>query len=464
LHIYQQGKKMEIIFSIAGILIGGIIAWLILKVKAGTDKGINQEEAAILNEQINNLKNERSAAQERINILQENLKTTSQELTQERNKFLQLNSSYSSLKSDFANLEEKLSTQKEEVEQLQQKFTTEFKNLANEILEDKSKRFTEQNKVNINELLNPLSEKIKSFEKKVEDVYLNDTKERAGLTEQIKMLHELNQQMSKDANNLTKALKGEAKTQGNWGEFILERVLEKSGLVKGQEYSVQESITDEDGKRFQPDVLIYLPESKCIIIDSKVSLVGYEKYCSADDEVIRVAALKEHISSIKKHITNLGLKNYQNLYGIKSLDFVLLFMPIEPAFSLAVQNDIGLFNDAFERNIVIVSPSTLLATLRTIASIWRQENQNRNALEIARQGGALYDKFQNMVADLLEVGKKLHSVQDNYDDVMKKLSTGKGNLITSVEKIKKLGAKATKSLPQGMADIADETEETEVPI
>ena len=455
---------MDIIYIAAGILIGGIIAWLILKVKAGGNKGLSRQEADILNEQVNNLRIEKSAAQERINILQENLKTATQDLTQEREKTLELNSSNSRLQSNFTNLQEKLSTQKEEVEQLQQKFTTEFKNLANEILEDKSKRFTEQNKVNINELLNPLSEKIKSFEKKVEDVYLNDTKERAGLTEQIKMLHELNQQMSKDANNLTKALKGEAKTQGNWGEFILERVLEKSGLVKGQEYSVQESITDEDGKRFQPDVLIYLPESKCIIIDSKVSLVGYEKYCSADDEVIRVAALKEHISSIKKHINNLGLKNYQNLYGIKSLDFVLLFMPIEPAFSLAVQNDIGLFNDAFERNIVIVSPSTLLATLRTIASIWRQENQNRNALEIARQSGALYDKFQNMVADLLEVGKKLHSVQDNYDDVMKKLSTGKGNLITSVEKIKKLGAKTTKSLPQGMVDKVDETEEMEVPL
>jgi DNA recombination protein RmuC len=298
----------------------------------------------------------------------------------------------------------------------------------------------------------------------VDDVYLNDNKERAGLSEQIKMLHDLNQQMSKDANNLTKALKGETKTQGNWGEFILERVLEKSGLVKGQEYAVQESITDEEGKRLQPDVVIYLPESKCIIIDSKVSLVGYERYCSAEDEVIKAAALKEHISSIKKHIANLSSKNYQNLYKIKSLDFVLLFMPIEPAFSLAVQNDMELFNDAFERNIVIVSPSTLLATLRTIASIWRQENQNRNALEIARQSGALYDKFQSMVTDLMEVGKRLHSVQDNYEDVMKKLSTGKGNLITSVEKIKKLGAKATKSLPQGMADSVDETEETEVPI
>lgn len=455
---------MEIIYLIAGILIGGIIAWLILKVKAGADKGITIEEAAVLNEQISNLKMEKSAAQERINILQENIKTTTQDLVQERNKFLQLNSSYSSLNSDFANLQDKLSTQKEEVEQLQQKFTTEFKNLANEILEDKSKRFTEQNKVNINEILSPLSDKIKSFEKKVEEVYVNDNKDRAGLSEQIRMLHDLNQQMSKDANNLTKALKGETKTQGNWGEFILERVLEKSGLVKGQEYAVQESITDDEGKRLQPDVVIYLPESKCIIIDSKVSLVGYEKYCSAEDETLKMLALKEHISSIKKHITNLSAKNYQNLYQVKSLDFVLLFMPIEPAFSLAVQNDMGLFNDAFERNIVIVSPSTLLATLRTIASIWRQENQNKNALEIARQSGALYDKFQSMVTDLLEVGKKLHSIQDNYEDVIKKLSTGKGNLITSVEKIKKLGAKTTKALPQAMLERVEEEEETEVPI
>ena len=453
---------MEIIYSVLGILIGGIIAWLILKIKASVDKGISPEEAAVLNEQVSDLKIDKSTALERISMLQESLKTITQDLTQERNNFLQLTSSYSSLKSDFANLQEKLSTQKEEVEQLQQKFTTEFKNLANEILEDKSKRFTEQNKVNINEILNPLSEKIKNFEKKVEDVYLNDTKERAGLSEQIKMLHELNQQMSKDANNLTNALKGETKTQGNWGEYILERVLERSGLVKGQEYSVQESITDEEGKRLQPDVIIYLPENKCIIIDSKVSLVGYERYCSAEDESIKISALKEHILSIKKHIINLSSKNYQNLYGITSLNFVLLFMPIEPAFSLAVQNEMGLFDEAFERKIVIVSPSTLLATLLTIASIWRKENQNRNALEIARQSGALYDKFQNMVADLLEVGKKLHSIQDNYEDVMKKLSSGKGNLITSVEKIKKLGAKTTKSLPQGMADRVDETEETEV--
>jgi DNA recombination protein RmuC len=455
---------MEIISIILGIIVGGIITWLILKVKANANKGISSEEANALNEQLSSLKVEKSAALERVSILQENLKTITQDMALEREKVIQLNSSNSFLKSNLDNLQDKLTTQKDEIEQLQQKFTTEFKNLANEILEDKSRKFTEQNKVNISEILNPLSEKIKNFEKKVDDVYLNDNKERAGLSEQIKMLHELNQQMSKDANNLTNALKGETKTQGNWGEYILERVLERSGLVKGQEYAVQESITDEEGKRLQPDVIIYLPESKCIIIDSKVSLVGYERYCSAEDEAIRQSALKEHILSIKKHIINLSSKNYQNLYGIASLDFVLLFMPIEPAFSLAVQNDMGLFNDAFERKIVIVSPSTLLATLLTIASIWRKEKQNKNAVEIAKQSGALYEKFQGMLTDLLEVGKKLHSVQDNYDEVIKKLSTGRGNLITSVEKIKKLGAKTTKSLPQGILDNADEEEETEVPI
>jgi DNA recombination protein RmuC len=453
---------MEIVYLITGIIIGGIIAWLYFKLKAGAVKGLPLEEAAKLTTQINTLEKEKSASIERVNLLQENLKTTTLELTQERNKFLQLNSSYSSLKSDFANLQDKLATQKEEVEQLQQKFTTEFKNLANEILEDKSKKFTEQNKANITEILNPLNEKIKSFEATVNDVYIKDTKERAGLGEQIRMLHDLNQQMSKDANNLTKALKGETKTQGNWGEFILENILEKSGLVKGTEYVLQGSLNTEDGKRLQPDVIIRLPENKSIVIDAKVSLNAYEKYCSSDDEREKMLALKEHILSIKKHIANLSSKNYQNLYQLVSLDFVLLFMPVEPAFSLAVQYEAGLFNDAFEKNIVIVSPSTLLATLRTIASIWRQENQNRNALEIARQSGALYDKFQSMVADLLEVGRRLHATQDNYDDVMKKLSTGRGNLINSVEKIKKLGAKTTKSLPPSLSDSIDETEETEI--
>jgi DNA recombination protein RmuC len=452
---------MEIVYIISGILIGGILAWLLFKVKAGTNKGISQSDAAALNEQINNLNKEKSAALERVAIQKENLDSLNQQLKEERNKYQSLISENSSLKSDLKNLEDKLNTQKEEVEQLQKKFTTEFENLANKILEEKSKKFTEQNKDNINNILTPLNEKIASFQKKVEDVYVNDTKERASLAQQLLQLHELNQQMSKDANNLTKALKGESKTQGNWGEFILESILEKSGLVKGTEYLLQESHLAEDGKRFQPDVIINLPENKHIIIDSKVSLTAYEKYISEEDDDIRQISLKEHISSIKKHISSLSAKNYQNLYNINSPDFVLLFMPIEPAFSLAVQYESGLFNDAFEKNIVIVSPSTLLATLRTIASIWRQENQNRNAQEIARQSGALYDKFVNMVNVLEDMGKKLHAVQDNYDDVIRKLSSGRGNLITSVEKIKRLGAKTTKALPVSMTDQIDETEETD---
>ncbi len=247
---------MEIVYIISGIVIGGIIAWLTFKVKAGANKGISQEEAVSLNDQINNLNKEKSAALAKAELLQDNLKSVNQQLTEEREKYLKLNSDYSSLKSDFNNLQEKLATQKDEVEQLQKKFATEFENLANKILEEKSKKFTEQNKVNINDILNPLNEKILGFQKKVEEVYVNDTRERASLGQQINMLHELNQQMSKDANNLTKALKGESKTQGNWGEFILESILEKSGLVKGNEYQLQESHLSEEGRRFQPDVII----------------------------------------------------------------------------------------------------------------------------------------------------------------------------------------------------------------
>ncbi len=265
--------------------------------------------------------------------------------------------------------------------------------------------------------------------------------------------------MAKEASNLTNALKGETKTMGNWGEFILESILEKSGLSKGREYQIQENFTNEDGRRLQPDVIINLPDNKCIVIDSKVSLIAYEGYCSAEDLSQRPFFIKDHIASIKKHIKELGAKNYQNIYQIKSLDFVLLFMPVEPAFSLAIQNDAGLFNEAFDKNIVIVSPSTLLATLRTIANIWRQEYQNNNVLEIARQSGALYDKFQGLVSDLIELGKRMNTMHHSYDNAMKKLYSGRGNLIVSVENIKKLGAKTSKSLPESLLDKANDNEE-----
>jgi len=442
---------MEIIYLIIGLVVGFVIVFLFFKSK----KTISIDEANKLNEQINSLKVESGKFTERIKLLEDDKLLLQAELKSEREKSEKLNSENSSLKSDYANLQTKLSEQKSEIEKLQEKFTKEFENLANKIFEDKSLKFTEQNKTNLDQILKPLSEKIKDFEKKVDDVYVTDSKERAGLVQQIKNLHELNQQMSKDANNLTSALKGQTKTQGNWGEFILESILEKSGLVKNREYVVQESITAESGRRFQPDVIINLPENKSIIIDSKVSLVGYEKFVSSEDEHEKQLGLREHINSIRSHIKNLSGKNYQNLYQLESLDFVLMFMPIEPAFAVAVQSDASLFTDAFEQNIVIVSPSTLLATLRTISSIWRQEKQNKNALEIAKQSGEMLDKFVSFVDDLISVGKGLVSTKDNYDKAMNKLTEGRGNLISRSEKIKNLGAKANKSLPPGILNRTD---------
>jgi DNA recombination protein RmuC len=446
---------MEILYLIIGLAVGFVIAYFFFKSK----KTISIDEANKLNEQINSLKVEAGKLAERIKLFEEDKTNLQIDLKTEREKSERLNSENSSLKSDYVNLQNKLSEQKSEIENLQDKFTKEFENLANKIFEDKSLKFTEQNKTNLDQILKPLSEKIKDFEKKVDDVYVTDSKERAGLVQQIKNLHELNQQMSKDANNLTTALKGHSKTQGNWGEFILESILEKSGLVKGREYVVQESITAESGRRFQPDVIIKLPENKSIVIDSKVSLVGYERFVSSEDENEKQLGLREHINSIRSHIKNLSGKNYQNLYQLESLDFVLMFMPIEPAFAYAVQNDPSLFSDAFEQNIVIVSPSTLLATLRTISSIWRQENQNKNAMEIARQSGEMLDKFAAFIDDLISIGKGLVGAKDNYDKAMNKLTEGRGNLISRSEKIKKLGAKASKSLPPNVlnrADIDDE--------
>ncbi|MGA8265183.1 MAG: DNA recombination protein RmuC [Ignavibacteriaceae bacterium] len=422
---------MEIIFLIIGLIIGALAAFFVAKFKyEGTSGKVG----------------------ERNSFLEEELNKNKEELRVEREKVIRLNSENSALNSDYKNLQEKLSEQKSEVEELQAKFTKEFENLANKILTEKSETFTKQNRDNLDQILKPLGERIKDFEKKVEDVYVTDSKERASLVQQIKTLHELNQQMSKDATNLTNALKGETKTQGNWGEFILESLLEKSGLAKDREYFLQESITSQEGRRFQPDVIVKLPDNKSIVIDSKVSLIAYEKFSSSENENDRLNGIREHLLSIRNHIKNLSSKNYQNLYSLESLDFVLMFLPIEPAFSLALQNDSGLFQEAYDKNIVIVSPTTLLATLRTIASIWRQENQNKNAIEIARQSGALYDKFVGFVEDLQTIGSRIEQTQSSYNDAMKKLSEGSGNLIKRAEKIKQLGAKASKTLPQSLID------------
>ena len=360
---------------------------------------------------------------------------------------------------DMENLDLKNREQKEEVEKLQEKFTKEFENLANKILEEKSLKFTERNEKNIRNILTPLNEKIQLFEKKVEESQKENISIHAALKERLQNLQTRNLKITQEAENLTKALKGDSKMQGNWGELVLERVLEKSGLEKDREYSVQQSFTLEDGSRVLPDVIINLPDGKKMVVDSKVSLTDYERYVNADDEIVRAKFLKDHINSLRRHVDQLSAKKYEDLYAMESPDFVLLFVPIEPAFAIAINHDNSLYNKAFEQNIIIVTPSTLLATLRTIDSMWNNEKQQRNAIEIARQAGALYDKFEGFVGDLTKVGKKMDDAKEEYKGAMNKLVDGRGNIITSIEKLKKMGAKAKKSIPEAILKRAEESEQ-----
>lgn len=358
-------------------------------------------------------------------------------------------------KTENASLLYRLEEHKAEIEQLNQKFQKEFENLAQKILEEKSEKFTQQNKLNLEIILNPLREKIKDFETKVEASHKDSIEKNASLKQQIEDLSKLNERINQEASNLTKALKGDQKMQGNWGEVILERILERSGLERDREYFIQKTYTTEDNRRIQPDVVVNLPENKSIIIDSKVSLVAFERYFNEEDETQKPIHLKNHINSVRTHVKSLSEKQYQSIYDIRTLDFVLLFIPIESAFTAAVQSDGEIFNDAFERNIVIVSPSTLLATLRTISSIWKFEHQNKNALEIARKSGDLYDQFVNLTDDLIKLGNQIKTVNNSYDSSMKKL-TGKGNLIKKVEDLKKMGAKTSKSFSERLIEQADE--------
>lgn len=362
---------------------------------------------------------------------------------------------------DFENLWERHKEQKAEIAELQEKFTKEFENLANKILEEKSAKFTEQNNENMKNILLPLQDKIHVFEQKVDQTHKESIDYHAALRQQILGLSEMNAQMSKETLNLTKALKGDSKMQGNWGELVLERVLEKSGLEKGREYEVQQSFTNTEGTRVLPDVVINLPDGKKMIVDSKVSLVAYEKWINEESEILKIDFLREHVLSIKRHVEQLGSKNYHDLYQIESPDFVLLFIPIEPAFAIALNEDSTLYNRAFDRNIVIVTPTTLLATLRTIDSMWSNQKQQENAFEIARQAGALYDKFEGFVTDLVKIGNKIKDTKTEYENAMNKLVEGKGNLISSVERLKKMGAKAKKSLPENIIARASNTDESQ---
>lgn len=338
------------------------------------------------------------------------------------------------------------------LEEARKQMAAEFKNLANDILEQKSKSFTESNRQNIENILKPLGEKIQRFEKKVEETYDKESKQRFLLQEQIKSLQDANLQISQETLNLTNALKGESKTRGIWGELILERVLEKSGLVKGREYEVQVNYRTEDGQSRQPDVIVHLPEKKDLIIDSKVALNAYEKYCSETDEKQRQLHLKQHLNSIRTHIKELSDKNYQNLEAVRNLDFVMMFMPVEAAFTLAVEHDDSLFTDAFEKNIVIVCPSTLLATLRTIQNIWRYEQQNTNAMEIAQSAGKLYDKFVLFLQSLDDLGTHLTRAQKSYDQAYDRIQSGRGNLVSGVQRLQDLGARASKKIPDKLLD------------
>lgn len=433
---------------IIALAIGIYIGKLLFTVQSKAEKIGLEEKLIGLNSQFDGLREQLQKAHEEKESIRNEKDSFAVQLTKKE--------------ADFEYLRARNQEQKQEVEKLQEKFTKEFENLANKILEEKTTKFTEQNKENMKNILSPLQDKIQLFEKKVEDTHKESIDYHAALRQQILGLREMNEQMSKETVNLTKALKGDSKMQGNWGELILERVLEKSGLEKDREYFVQQAHTSDDGQRVFPDVVINLPDGKKMIVDSKVSLTAYEKFSNEEDDTLRTMYLKEHVNSIKRHVEQLGEKNYHDLYQIESPDFVLLFIPIEPAFAIALNEENSLYNKAFEKNIVIVTPSTLLATLRTIDSMWTNQKQQENAYEIARQAGALYDKFEGFVADLVKVGNKIKDSKTEYDAAMNKLVEGKGNLITSVEKLKKMGAKAKKSLPESVLKRAelDESELT----
>lgn len=459
---------MQIVFLVIGLILGFVVAFLFLKSKgdsalaAATEKGrlleVNVDELKSQIKQVtdsaeNRLKEERLKAEAR---LAEERTRAEARFNEERSKTDVLQPQLAAAVKENENLLQKLTEQKAELEQLNQRFTREFENLANRILDEKSQKFTEQNRSNLDIILNPFKEKLREFEQKVDQAYKAESTERITLKAEIKNLIDLNKQISEEANNLATALKGDNKQQGNWGEMVLEKILERSGLIEGTEYKTQVTDTNVQGGKIKPDVVIFLPDNKHIIVDSKVSLVAYNNCVNAATDEERARFLKLHIESLRSHVKLLSDKGYQTASGLESPDFVLLFVPIESSFSLAVQGDAELFNFAWDRKIVIVSPSTLLATLRTIASIWKQERQTRNALEIAEEGGRLYDKFVGFYEDLVKVGKKMDDAKEDYKEAMKKLYEGTGNLVRRAEKMKELGAKTSKQLPQALIDRANQ--------
>ena len=426
-----------------------------LNLKKEADK--LQEDLSLLRDDVTDLKSEKSALQSRLEEKENALSDVSNRLKESKSEIYELNQGLINDQMTISELKTTIDKERESsreklqlLNEAREKFSQEFQNLGNRIFEDNTRKFTEQNKNNMENMLNPLREQIKDFDKKVSDVYDKESKERITLLKQIEHLRDLNQQISQDAVNLANALKGQARTQGAWGEIILEKVLEMSGLRKDIEYSTQVSFSSSEGRTLRPDVIVYLPEGKQVVIDSKVSLSAYERYSSANDQEKKDSALKDHLLSLNNHIRDLGSKSYEDISEIKSLNYVLLFIPIESAFMLAVQSDAELFSKAFDKNIILVCPSTLLATLRTIQSIWQFEYQSRNAQLIADRAGKLHDRFVDFISHVENIGLRLEQATRAHDDAMKALSTGKGNLVSQVGKLEKLGVRNKKSIPENI--------------
>lgn len=428
-----------------GLPIGAVITWLISQKKNKTDLATSEQKLYQAEQDLRQAEQNLHQAQQH-----QHQKDIECARLQER-----LNAQEAALEKERLQTEEKIQLLQNAEEQLTQR----FKNLANEILEDKTKRFTEQNHANLQQLLEPLRLRINEFQGKVEEVYVQESKDRSALSGQVKHLMELNQKLSSEAHNLTSALKGQTKSQGNWGEMILERVLALSGLRKGYEYDTQESHTREDGSRAQPDVILHLPENKHLIIDAKVSLNAYElSVTHENDPPQKEAAIKKHIESIRTHIKGLSERNYQKIYALQSLDFVLMFIPIEAAFMIAISSDTLLWQEAWKKNVLLVSPSTLLFVVRTIAHLWRQEQLSQNAQEISKRGSDLYDKFVGFVQDIDHIGKHLDKAQEAHQNAYKKLTDGRGNLVRQAEQLVKLGIKPTKQLPPTLVNLIDESD------
>lgn len=459
---------MELIPLLITLIIGGAagftIAWLLARSRSVNHSAYNEIQSRLEDTRNENasLKARLDAADEKQSDLREEIGRLKHEVEEKIREFTELNKQTATLEAGNKSLQEKLETQKQEIETLGKKFNTEFENIANRVLDDKTLKFTKQNRDNLELILKPLGENISTFRKKVEEVYDKESKERFSLGKELERLVELNKKVSDEANNLTQALRGSSKAQGDWGQMILEKILEQSGLEKNREYFVQEFLRDEDGnmikneqgRKMQPDVIIAYPDDRKLIIDSKVSLTAYTRYSETDDAEVQKLALKGHLESMRSHIDDLSSKSYQDFTS--SLDFVMMFVPNEPAYLLALKNDPDLWHYAYSKRILFISPTNLIAALKMIADLWKREYQNRNALDIAERGGALYDKFVGFVENLSVLGNHIDRTQKSYDAAMKQLSEGRGNLIGQAEKLRDLGVKGKKELPPSMINDRDE--------